>query len=771
MKILDRYLLREIIPSFLLSLGFILFLILMGEIFNLAEVFFARKVPFKVVLEVLVYLIPSMLAIALPLAFMAGVLGGLARLSSDRETEALRVLGISPARFSKPILLMGSFLFLVDLCFTLWLTPAANYRWVQVMVNSVLSRVNLQVEPGRFIEAIPGKVIFIQNKQKDGLWQRVFLYQQEEPQKVQLVLAESGMMILKPGNKKGWLQLENGKSYQLSLDSADSLNLSKFNSSQQVLDLSLLFNRFSLEKQAREKNILELWRDWQRQKKEKGPIVQPERLTQLEINKRLALPAACILFVFLGVGLGWRRWPGGRMGGYGLSLIVVSIYYFLLIYGEQRAIKGSFSPWLAMWLPNLLLLFFGLYFYLTAWKRDVFIRLNLGSLKNLTRKISQQWLRIGQSGQSEKSQTSFPSFLDRYVFSRFLGIFSLIFLAMLMILSLTTFLQRLELISGDQQSIKLLFLFVWYKLPEFFLQAVLVAALVAASLSLGNLLRRNEILAFITSGISYYRAVLSVLLAGLILSPLLFFYQDRILSRSNYQAEEIWNLISSRPVRTFTYLNRYWVRAKETGEIFHYDLLEPREKIIQRLLILVPQNQSPGLCRLVFARKALIKDQGLGLQEGWEWTFSGEASRLLKFDFSEFPLPEAKNYFLKEWKEPSTMTLAELRKYSTDLEESGTPATRFRLEAAGRKAFSLSILILILLAVSLVSMIGTKGRGAKGLILLLGLSLAGGFVYWQTMAVFRSLGMSGALSVFMAAWSPQIIFLLVGIYFLLRGRT
>ncbi|MDY0231845.1 MAG: LptF/LptG family permease, partial [Candidatus Saccharicenans sp.] len=124
------------------------------------------------------------------------------------------------------------------------------------------------------------------------------------------------------------------------------------------------------------------------------------------------------------------------------------------------------------------------------------------------------------------------------------------------------------------------------------------------------------------------------------------------------------------------------------------------------------------------------------------------------------------SYLLREWKEPAHMNLSELKRYALDLEASGMPATRFRLESEFRKAFSASLLVFILMAC------GAAGfLGHKGFLWPLTASLITGFIYWQVLALFRSLGLSEALSPFLSAWSPQIIFLLLGTYFLLKGRT
>ena len=769
MKVLDRYLLKEIIPSFLISLAFIIFLIFMNEIFYLAEIFIARGVSLRIVLRILLYLLPSVLTLALPLAFMAGVLGGLARLSSDRETEAMKVLGITPGKMIKPMFLTGFFLWLITLVFTFYLTPAANYRWLQTMVNSVLSRVNLEVEPGRFVESLPGKVIFVERKREDGGFEKVFLFQQENPEKTQVILAESGQIVLEAEENQARLLLENGKNYDFNLPSPETIALSEFQKLEQRVDLSQMMGRFSLEKKGREKNIEELWQEWRQFQKEGRKADSGKRITLVEIHKRLSLAATCLIFVFLGVGLGWRRWPGGRLGGYGLSLILIMAYYFLLVTGEQRAIAGKQPAWLAMWLPDFLILLFGLYFYFSACrKKETRVILNGEKIKLFLAKI----LRTPEGAEKISSEGARagsalrPSLLDRYIISRFIRTSGVIFLALLLTMISVNFLQRMELVRENQKPVRLLLLFIWYRMPEFILFTFLVTILSASVLALSYFYRKNEIPAMITSGISYYRVVAPLLILSVVLLPLFYFFQDRLVSRSNLRAEKIWDMISDRPARTFTFINRYWIRSRGAGDFYHYDLLDPARKVLLRLMILEADRIQPGLKKITYAQEVFIQRNELELKNGWIREFMDGVSRFSRFEFSRIKLEEAANYFIKEWKEPPTMTLAELRRYSEDLERTGSPARRFRLEAEFRKAFPLSILILTLLSVASVSLVGHKG-----VLFPLALSLVAGFLYWETMAIFRSLSLAGALSPELAGWASQIIFLLGGIYLLLKGRT
>jgi LPS export ABC transporter permease LptF/LPS export ABC transporter permease LptG len=773
MKIIDRYLLKAIIPSFLVSFGFILFLLFMSQIFYLAEIFITRRVPFGIVLKILFYLLPSIIALSLPLAFMAGVLGGLARLSSDGEIEAMKVLGLSPWKIFKPVFVLGLVFWLISMSFTFWITPEANYRWLQTMVHSVLSRMNLEIEPGLFVESIPGKVIFIEKRQQDGAWQKVFLYQQEEDNKAQIVLARSGGLVVIPEKKEALLSLENGQLYGLNFATPEILTLNNFQKLEQTVDLQKLAENYSLEKKAREKSIEELWTDWQEVKKKKEAIeLFNRRLTLVELNKRFSLPAACLIFVFLGVGLGWKRSSSSRFGTYVLTIALLLFYYSFLVYGEETALKGKLSPWLGMWLPDILIFLVGLGVYYSAFhKEKALIRLKVSNLWEIfVKAFCRKRNDSKNSGKSNNilgpTNSLFPRLLDRYIISRFLQVSVLIFVGLLLILIFINFFQHLELLKETQKPIRLLFLFIWYKMPEFILFTALISILISPALSLSYLYRRNEIQAMITLGVSYFRIILPLILVALALMIPGFFLQDKVISRSNARAEEILNVISDRPVRSFTLISHYWIRSASDGRFYHYDLLEPSKKKLSRLLVLEINKDSSGIKRIIYATEALINPDELKLQSGWVREFKDNVFLFSPFNFSQINLPQAEKYFLKEWKEPANMSLNELKRYSLDLEKTGYKATRFRLEAEFRKAFTFSFLVLVILSLAFVGLFG-----AQNFIFPLVLSLIGGFLYWETLAIFRSLGIAESLSPWLAAWGPQILFLLAGGYLLLKSRT
>ena len=103
-------------------------------------------------------------------------------------------------------------------------------------------------------------------------------------------------------------------------------------------------------KGVRELTLTEL-RQWQR-----DPKLDPElhRLVSVEIHKKIAIPAACLVFGLFAVPLGFNNRRGGKSSGFALSIAVIMAFYVLLSNGEDAARVGRLPPWLAMWFPNLL---------------------------------------------------------------------------------------------------------------------------------------------------------------------------------------------------------------------------------------------------------------------------------------------------------------------------------------------------------------------------------------------------------------------------------
>src|SRR5215831_20705377 len=106
-KILDRYLVREILLPFFLWLLLLTFVLIMPPILQNAEQLIAKGVAWSIVLRVILTLVPQALGITIPMALLLGILVGLGRMSADREFVALQACGVSVFRMFRPIAVLA----------------------------------------------------------------------------------------------------------------------------------------------------------------------------------------------------------------------------------------------------------------------------------------------------------------------------------------------------------------------------------------------------------------------------------------------------------------------------------------------------------------------------------------------------------------------------------------------------------------------------------------------------------------------------------------
>src|ERR1700752_618564 len=107
MKILDRYLVREIIPPLIIGLVLLTFALMLPPILQQGARLIEKGVDWKIIVRVLWTLVPQALSITIPMALLLGILVGLGRLSADREFVALQACGGSVFSILRPIALLA----------------------------------------------------------------------------------------------------------------------------------------------------------------------------------------------------------------------------------------------------------------------------------------------------------------------------------------------------------------------------------------------------------------------------------------------------------------------------------------------------------------------------------------------------------------------------------------------------------------------------------------------------------------------------------------
>lgn len=351
MNLLDRYLAREILLPFAAGLLFLTQLLLATQILAEAGVLFGAGVSLADVGKVIVSLLPYFMGFVMPVAFLLGVVLGVARLSGDREVVAMAAAGISPARLVRVPLLLS----LVVGALGVWLAvevEPAGMRAARGEMNEILKRnLTSEVRPGIFYDQIPGYTVYA-GRVREGLWEDVLIHDRTNPEAPVLALAHRGRLEPAGQGEDMQLVLEDGEVHREEAQS-DVYVTATFDRAQLMMGLGdALEDRNGVARPSRELGLGELRRQVEAARA-RGDLPAVWRLEGY-LHRKIASALAVIAFALLGAPLGASP-RAGRAFGVGATFLVMVLHYLLLRAGQVMAQNGRVPAWLGLEIPNLLL--------------------------------------------------------------------------------------------------------------------------------------------------------------------------------------------------------------------------------------------------------------------------------------------------------------------------------------------------------------------------------------------------------------------------------
>src|SRR5262245_20589270 len=196
MRILDRYIFREILFPFaiaLVALTFIAFLAFSREIGWLLELIIRQSASVRDIWTITAAYIPNVLTFTIPMAVLVGILTGFGRMSSDSEAIAFRAAGVSMVRLLVPVLALGIFAFASNLAMTVWLAPQTAARLRDLRYEFLAKQVSLEVKPRIFNESLTNFVLYVQNVAREGFhWQGILMVDMSQEDQLRATFARSG---------------------------------------------------------------------------------------------------------------------------------------------------------------------------------------------------------------------------------------------------------------------------------------------------------------------------------------------------------------------------------------------------------------------------------------------------------------------------------------------------------------------------------------------------------------------------------------------------
>ena len=805
-RILDRYVLREILPPFFLSLLILTFLLTLPPVMRQLEQLVAKGVTWDVAARIVVTLIPQALGLTIPMATLTGILIGLGRLSADRESVALLACGVSPYRLLRPLLAFA----LINTGATAYVMfqaiPDANQAFRDITWDLISKRVENDIQPRVFFEDFPGYTLYVRDLEPGGRWKDVLVANTTKPEATELSMAASGRLVLDRDNRRVDLYLANGTRY--ATGPKERTETYRFAGDLFIsLDADSVFGKQAIPRTVTEKSIAELQADavTKLNRPEGAHSPHPEIIY---IQQKFSIPMACLVFAAIGLALGLSSARDGKMGAFVIAFAVVFVYYAILIMAESHT-KGYyrgiqevnglhaasfFLAHMARWWPNIVMGLFGV--GALIW-RVHFAHRGLPGLPvslpiSLPRFGSPDATSVtlpagaGAAGTSAETGVHrsaparrknvvivlrLPRFalptvrlLDRYVSRLYIRVVGLSFLGLMGLFYIATLLDKLEKVFKGDAPGSLLASFLVYSTPQFIYWVIPLAALLSVLVTFGALARSSELTVMKACGISLYRAAMPIIAMSLVGSAILFGLEQRVLAEWNRKATAADRVLRGLPPQNLNPMNRRWIVAPDRS-IYHYGFFDGRSQTLTMLSVFRLPPDRWALASHTYATMAEFRDGTWVGRNGWTRDYRNPIPAFEPFTSRPLSV-EPPDYFGAGTPIAELMTVPELRQHIQELENTGMNVNDLRVELQRKMAFPFVTVVMSLIAVPFGI---TTGR--RGALYGIGLGIVIALSYWIMQSVFIAIGGAGLLPPVLAGWSANVIVAGLAAYLFLNTRT
>ncbi|MCK9556774.1 MAG: LptF/LptG family permease [Candidatus Cloacimonetes bacterium] len=395
--ILKRYILKEHISPFLISLLVVTFVLLIDRIIDLMNLIIEKQLPIGIVLEVFGLSMPYMLALSIPMAVLVATILAFGRMSVDREIIAVKSSGVNIYSMLSLLFIVAILLTGLMVYFNHWFLPDTNHKLKNLMLKVAYYKPMTIIEEGEYNHLLDYTVWCSENTEEE--LRDVIIYDRSESRFPRTIYAESGTVIQMNNGNALRITLQNGQMQQRNEREAGKYQTTNF--TKYIINVKDLGNRTDFMETGyrsdREMTYQQLTSALSDRKKElagkqeelrklesrieAGSLnpnpyaaqteqrrlqsmkqVALNRIQELEANiqaleveyhKKFALSFAIIIFVMIGVPLGLMTRTSGIGMAFSVSSIIFLVYYVALNMGEQLADKGNLNPFISMWLSNI----------------------------------------------------------------------------------------------------------------------------------------------------------------------------------------------------------------------------------------------------------------------------------------------------------------------------------------------------------------------------------------------------------------------------------
>ena len=353
----------------------------------------------------------------------------------------------------------------------------------------------------------------------------------------------------------------------------------------------------------------------------------------------------------------------------------------------------------------------------------------------------------------------FGSILDRYLVRAFLRIFSSSLLIITVLYLIVDFFDRINTFFQAGASVGTVIRYFLYKAPLSISRVVGFATLFSALFCLGMSARMNEITAMRSSGISVQRIAFPLVVVSIGISLATFFWNEALVPIFAHRAQAIYQTeIKNKQQQSLFGTRDIWIRGQ--GSFINIEHFDTRTNVLERVTVFL-LNRDFSLRGLVEIPSAQWNGQQWETKSATEWTVLSDGKMGDRKAVSFPPISETPDDLKLLARDAEGFSFFELQAQISDMKAKGIDPTVYEVDLQAKLALPFISVLMVLLATPF----ALKKQMSGGLALSFGAAMVIGFGYWVLAAFCISLGHSGALPAWTAAWIPNAVFAMIGFFY------
>ncbi len=771
MRILNRYILLEVLSHAAIGGAIFTFVLFIRYLPHLLEMIVRNSASLGSIVEIVFFTLPDMFTVTIPMAVLVGILLGLSRLAADSEITAMRASGIGVWSFVRVVSMVAVAGWGVSMLDTLVLAPKAAAAMRHLEESLANAQASYEVQPRVFYEDFKDYVLYVQDVRAGAgaaNWRGIFLADVTSPGAPKITTADRATVVNGP-SQTITMRLRDGTESETVPGQPDQYTVSTFAQT----DLPLQAGSQEDVRLGRSDTPILAMSDRELLDRTHG---KNGEIYEIEFQKRLAYPAACLVLMLVGVPLGISSRRGGKGAGFVLTIALVFVYYFLSSTGTALARQHKIPAFLGVWQANLLFALCGIVLLRQMATGGAALSA-LTSLGNWFRLRAEESTAsagpIRLTARKRATRGRFPLILDEYVLREFFLTFVMVLVTFVMLMLIFTFFELLSDIIKNKTPLVTVGEYLINLTPSMIYLITPLSVLIGVLVVFGIMNRNSELTAMKATGISLYRITVPVVAIAALLSLSLFMFDELYLPQANRRQEALRNVIKGKPAETFEHPGRKWIFGQQhpgrPNRIFYYEYFDSDIDTFGNISIFELNPGSFTIAKRIFASTAHWEPKlnTWVFEDGWERTFNGSSITYETFPVKTFrEVSEQPAYFKKEVRQSSEMNFGELSTYIHDLRQSGFNTVPLRVQLNHKIAYPLITLVMAVLAIPFALSMGKRGS-LSSIAVAIGVAIA----YFVVSGFFEAMGNVSWLPAFLAAWSPDFLFGLAGAWLLLRTPT